>query len=109
MVTATAISSLQERIEGLFAGGLRAETSLGIAERLGVDEDTALVELIDRYRKWKETSQDEDSNSDNSDKEYASTFLFTEFTHCVFWDLSSIYFDISSSMILLEFSGHPKQ
>lgn len=39
-------TSLQERIEGLFAGGLRAETSLGLAQRLGVDEDTVLVELI---------------------------------------------------------------
>ncbi len=38
--------TLQERIEGLFADGLRAETSLGIARRLGVDEDTALVELV---------------------------------------------------------------
>lgn len=38
--------SLQERIEGLFDGGMRAETSLGIAARLGVDEDTALVELV---------------------------------------------------------------
>ena len=38
--------SLQERIEGLFASGLRAETSLGIARSLGVDEDSALVELV---------------------------------------------------------------
>jgi hypothetical protein len=38
--------SLQERIEGLFEDGMRAETSLGIAARLGVDEDTALVELV---------------------------------------------------------------
>lgn len=39
-------AGVQERIEQLYAGGLRAETSLGIAARLGVDEDTALVELI---------------------------------------------------------------
>ena len=38
--------NLQERIEGLFVDGLRSESSLGIAERLGVDEDTALVELV---------------------------------------------------------------
>jgi hypothetical protein len=38
--------SLQERIERLFEGGMRVETSLGIAARLGVDEDTALVELV---------------------------------------------------------------
>lgn len=38
--------SLQERIEAMFANGVRAETSLGMARRLGVDEDTALVELI---------------------------------------------------------------
>lgn len=38
--------NLSERIEMLFAGDLRAETSLGIAARLGVDEDTALVELV---------------------------------------------------------------
>jgi len=46
MAITLATMGLQERIEGLFAGGLRAETSLGIAQRLGVDEDTALVELI---------------------------------------------------------------
>ncbi len=38
--------NLSEQIERLFAGDLRAETSLGIAARLGVDEDTALVELV---------------------------------------------------------------
>lgn len=38
--------NLSEQIEWLFAGDLRAETSLGIAARLGVDEDTALVELV---------------------------------------------------------------
>ncbi|HEY8597437.1 MAG TPA: hypothetical protein VIL85_03335 [Thermomicrobiales bacterium] len=38
--------NLSEQIELLFAGNLRAETSLGIAARLGVDEDTALVELV---------------------------------------------------------------
>lgn len=38
--------NLAEQIELLFADGLRAETSLGIAARLGVDEDTALVELV---------------------------------------------------------------
>lgn len=38
--------NLSEQIERLFAGNLRAETSLGIAARLGVDEDTALVELV---------------------------------------------------------------
>lgn len=37
---------LGERIEQLFANGLRAETSLGIAARLGVHEDDALVELV---------------------------------------------------------------
>ena len=46
IATTITTTALQERIEALFAGGLRAETSLGIAERLGVDEDTALVELI---------------------------------------------------------------
>jgi hypothetical protein len=46
IATTGTVTVLQERIEALFAGGLRAETSLGIAERLGVDEDTALVELI---------------------------------------------------------------
>ena len=40
------ILNLSEQIELLFAGDLRAETSLGIAARLGVDEDTALVELV---------------------------------------------------------------
>ena len=40
------IMNLSEQIELLFAGDLRAETSLGIAARLGVDEDTALVELV---------------------------------------------------------------
>ena len=39
--------TLAKRIEDLFAGGLRAETSLGIAALLGVDEDTALVELVE--------------------------------------------------------------
>ena len=39
--------TLAERIEDLFMGGLRAETSLGIAALLGVDEDTALVELVE--------------------------------------------------------------
>ncbi len=38
--------NLSEQIEWLFGGDLRAETSLGIAARLGVDEDTALVELV---------------------------------------------------------------
>lgn len=38
--------NLSEQIERLFAGDLRAETSLGIAARVGVDEDTALVELV---------------------------------------------------------------
>ncbi len=38
--------TVAERIERLFADGLRAETSLGIAARLGVDEDTALVALV---------------------------------------------------------------
>jgi hypothetical protein len=37
---------LGERIEQLFADGLRAETSLGIAARLGVHEDDVLVELV---------------------------------------------------------------
>ncbi len=37
---------LGERIERLFADGLRVETSLGIAARLGVSEDAALVELV---------------------------------------------------------------
>lgn len=37
---------LMERIERLFADGMRAESSLGIAARLGVDEDDALVALI---------------------------------------------------------------
>jgi hypothetical protein len=40
------ILNLSEKIEMLFMGDLRAETSLGIAARLGVDEDTALVELV---------------------------------------------------------------
>jgi len=40
------VLNLSEQIELLFAGDLRAETSLGIAARLGVDEDTALVELV---------------------------------------------------------------
>lgn len=40
------VLTLSEQIERLFADGLRAETSLGIAARLGVDEDTALVELV---------------------------------------------------------------
>lgn len=40
------VLDLSEQIELLFAGDLRAETSLGIAARLGVDEDTALVELV---------------------------------------------------------------
>ncbi len=38
--------TLQEQIENLFASGLRAETSLGIARQLDVDEDMALVALI---------------------------------------------------------------
>lgn len=38
--------TLAEQIERLYADGMRAETSLGIAARLGVDEDTALVELV---------------------------------------------------------------
>ena len=46
IATKNVTTGLQEQIEDLFAGSLRAETSLGIAERLGVDEDTALVELI---------------------------------------------------------------
>ena len=37
---------LMERIERLYATGLRAETSLRIADRLGVDEDEALCALI---------------------------------------------------------------
>ncbi len=41
------VLNLSEQIELLFAGDLRAETSLGIAARLGVDEDTALVELVE--------------------------------------------------------------
>lgn len=40
------VLNLSEQIEMLFMGDLRAETSLGIAARLGVDEDTALVELV---------------------------------------------------------------
>ncbi|MFN8515953.1 MAG: hypothetical protein U0232_28910 [Thermomicrobiales bacterium] len=46
METMSLTTSLQERIEGLFTDGLRAESSIGIADRLGVDEDTALVELV---------------------------------------------------------------
>lgn len=38
---------LVERIERLFASGVRAETALGIAARLGVDEDEVLDTLID--------------------------------------------------------------
>lgn len=38
--------TVAEKIERLFADGVQAETSLGIAARLGVDEDTALVELV---------------------------------------------------------------
>ncbi len=37
---------LAARIMRLFANGLRAETSLGLAARLGVDEDAALVVLV---------------------------------------------------------------
>lgn len=40
------VPTVAARIERLFADGLRAETSLGIAARLGVDEDTALVALV---------------------------------------------------------------
>ena len=35
-----------ERIEQLFATGLRAETASGIAARLGISEDEALVSLV---------------------------------------------------------------
>lgn len=35
-----------ERIEQLFAAGLRAETASGIAARLGISEDEALVSLV---------------------------------------------------------------
>lgn len=35
-----------ERIEQLFATGLRAETAFGIAARLGISEDEALVSLV---------------------------------------------------------------
>jgi hypothetical protein len=35
-----------ERIEQLFANGLRAETAAGIAARLGIGEDEALVSLV---------------------------------------------------------------
>ena len=35
-----------ERIEQLFATGLRAETASGIAVRLGISEDEALVSLV---------------------------------------------------------------
>jgi hypothetical protein len=38
--------SLGKRIEQLFADGLRAGTSLGIAAHLGVHEDDALVALV---------------------------------------------------------------
>lgn len=37
---------LGERIEQLFAGDLRIESSLGLAARLGISEDEALVELV---------------------------------------------------------------
>ena len=37
---------LMERIERLYLTGLRADTSLKIADRLGVDEDQALCALI---------------------------------------------------------------
>lgn len=37
---------LLERIEALFDGDVRAESSLGLAQRLGVDEDAVLGALI---------------------------------------------------------------
>ncbi len=37
---------LQQQIENIFANGVRAETALGLAERLNVDEDEMLDVLI---------------------------------------------------------------
>ena len=37
---------LNERVERIFAGGVRAETALGIAARLGVEEDEVLDALF---------------------------------------------------------------
>lgn len=37
---------LTERVERIFAGGVRAETALGIAARLEVDEDEVLDALF---------------------------------------------------------------
>lgn len=39
-------SGVTERIEQLFASGVRAETATGIAARLGISEDEALVSLV---------------------------------------------------------------
>lgn len=39
-------SGVTERIEELFAAGLRAETATSIAARLDITEDDALVSLI---------------------------------------------------------------
>lgn len=39
-------SGVAERIAQLFAAGVRAETATGIAARLGITEDDALVALI---------------------------------------------------------------
>jgi hypothetical protein len=48
MVAMTATrQTLAEEIERVFARGVRAETALGLAARLGTDEDEVLDTLID--------------------------------------------------------------